>query len=288
MFWIKDEASKETNDANAEIFILILNFLANLEPVNGLSSESLEDLKNKIEGYKEKKAWHEKLLERLRQMKKIISNEGASSENFFLDAKMKSSPLKGLLLFLKYHEKVNDENLSNENIKKWKITKNDIIFRKIFYSTWKGWNLLENSIGVSNKKKDQEDLFKKLSDYYEYLFNGVLINEKDSFDFKPFGNMKNLTKDILLKEKWDDKIKSFAIEYANHHALECLSHEIKASSKNDLNLNFLPINKKSLRIKLQGKVDIITEINEEAFKESLKEIEFSEREKENFNIIYNS
>jgi len=285
MPWIKDGASKENKDSNAKILILILNFLANLDSAKGMSSEKIEGLKNKIE-LLDDKSWQKKLLERLGQMEEIMKDGGASLENFFLDAKMKSSLLKGFLLFLLYHEKLNDENLSDENIKKWEITEGDILFREIFYSTWKGWNLLEDRVRASNRPKDKKDLFKKLSDYYEYLFNGMLIKGKDSFNFKPFGNINNWTKDILLKEEWSNKIKNFAIEFAKDHNLECLSYEIEASSKD--NLDSLTIKENSLIIELQGNIIIKNKIDEKDFKASLEKIELLDKEKESFNKIYNN
>ena len=218
---------------------------------------------------------------------KEIMKDGTSLENFFLDSTMKSSLLKGLLLFLLYHEKLNDENLSDENIKKWEITEGDILFREIFYSTWKGWNLLEGRVRTSNKPKDKKDLFKKLSDYYEYLFNGMLIKGENNFNFQPFGNINNWTKDILLKEEWSNKIKNFAIEFAKGRNLECLSYEIKASSKD--NLDSLTIKENSLIIKLQGNVIIKNKIDEKFFKALLEKIELlTDKEKENFNKTYNN
>jgi len=264
--WINSSTMPD-NSLEMQLPLAILNCLTRLDSNQGLCSATLFELEKylTING---KAA--QRLATRLSEIKNILTSTGNIDE-FFLDDNMKSAVLRGFCLLMIYHKYIDDSNLSEENKQRWNINREDLLFRELFYSVWKGW------VRFEKRPKNKKDVV-ILNDFQEYICNGCFIGEGKEFKFTPRGNAGEWAKDILLKRKWTKKERDYALFIAKRRNLPCLEYEIKAPKENLEKLLF----EKNFYAKFKGCIEVKVKINEEEFKQFLEGLDLAEEEKMEF------
>ncbi len=250
--------------------LLILDYLASLDALQGLSSDSLAPLKEQstITGNA-----GERLAKRLGQIEKISMN-GDGVEAFFCDESMKSPVLRGFCLLILYNDCLNDPNLSKENIKKWRVSCGDLLFRNLFYATWKGWMKCE-------ERPEDEKTIKALNNYQEYLHNNSFFAENVEFKFDIEGDVAEWTKDIILNLKLVGPEKAYAVSLSKEYNWACLESKIEAPKDN---LEELSLGDK-FSAKVKGTIKINEDIDEEKFKELFAHLELSDADKQGYSKL---
>jgi len=264
------EKGSGDTDPNEEILPPLLSFLAEIDSNDGLAAATLEVLEGKFRDVGENT--RDRFLKRLKTIRDIMT-DGASLEGFFSDQRVKSPVVRGFLLFVQYHEALDDPNISENNKDEWGITPEDSLFRELFYATWKGWTRFKERSG---DKKTLDFLCR----YQTALLNGCVLTCKDIP--KSTGNANFWIKKIMGQNTWTKGMSKFAIMVAKTKKLSCLKYTIDGPANA---LKEMKYGKDDLfRMRLQGAVRIKEDIDQERFKEAMNmsEFGFTNKEKQEF------